>query len=321
MATLDSLAYLILPILWDAYSHSGRPPYPPFGMFKALLLRTRYPSLRQICRKLRRDKVLLELTGLPKAPTHQALSAFIHRIGPERFRSINNILVAELKKCYPNFGKIISIDGTFVKAYAKNNHGDWSSTDPDAQFGFKEKKNGKTVLDFGFRATVPVDAELELPLFAITTGANASESKLYPTILRQTKDLDIDFEVVTADKLFDSNLNNSLTIGYGAAPIIALNPRGSKQAKKTGKRVGDKSHLIYQRGTKKWRHFARMRIASERVFSSLKKQLNFADLKTRGLVRVACHFTLCIIAKLLAALSAHVLGRDDLGRSVLPWSY
>lgn len=321
MATVDSLACHLQPILLEAYSAGpGRRPYPPLGMFKGLLLRTRINSLRQVCRKLRKDKHLLELTGLPKAPTHQAFSVFISRIGPERFRLINNLLVGELKNHYSDFGKIISVDGTFVKAFAKNNLGKRSSTDPDARFGFKEKKNGKTVLDFGFRSTVPVDAKRELPLFSTTTAANASESKLYRTILRQTKDLGIDFEVVTADRLFDSNLNNALTLGYKAIPIIGLNTRGSKRAKKTGKRLGDKN-LPIQRGTKKWRHYYRMRTASERVFSSLKKQLNFADLKTTGLVRVACHFTLCIIAKLLTALSALRLGREDLTRSVLPWSY
>jgi transposase len=289
-------------------------------MFKGLLLRTRINSLRQVCRKLRRDKHLLALTGLPKAPTHQAFSVFISRIGPERFRLINNLLVKELKKHYPDFGKIISVDGTFVKAFAKNNLGKTSSTDSDARFGFKEKKNGKRVLDFGFRGTVPVDIKRELPLLSITTGANASESKLYRTILRQTKDLGIDFEVVTADRLFDSNLNNALTLGYKAIPIIGLNTRGSKRAKRTGKRLGDKN-LPIQRGTKEWRRYYRMRSASERVFSSLKKQLNFADLKTRGLARVACHFTVCVIAKLLTALSALRLGREDLTRSVLPWSY
>jgi transposase len=321
MATVDSLACQLQPILLEAYSGGpGRRPYPPLGMFKGLLLRTRINSLRQVCRRLRTDRHLLVLTGLPRAPTHQGFSVFISRIGPERFRLINNLLVGELRKHYPDFGKIISVDGTFVKAFAKNNLGKTSSTDRDARFGFKEKKNGKTVLDFGFRGTVPVDTKRELPLFVTTTAANGSESKLYRTILRQTKDLGIDFEVVTADKLFDSNLNNALTLGYKAIPVIGLNTRGSKRAKRTGKRLGDKI-LPIQRKTKEWRHYYRMRTASERVFSSLKKQLNFADLKTRGLARVACHFTLCIIAKLLTALSALRVGREDLTRSVLPWSY
>jgi hypothetical protein len=321
LATVDLLAPLILRILMEAYSTGvGRHPYPPLSMFKGSLLRTQSDSLRQVCRKLRRNKDLRKLVGLRKVPKHQTFSAFIQRIGPERFRRINNLLVLEIRKQYPDFGKILSVDGTFVKAFAKNDLGNRSSSDPDARFGFKEKKNGKNILDFGYRSTQPCDATLGLPLFSITTPANASESKLYRTILRQTKDLGIDFKVVTADKLFDSNLNNALTLGYGAIPIIALNTRGSKQAKKTGKRQGDRI-LPIQRGTKEWRYYYRKRSVSERGFSSLKKQLHFADLKTRGLARVACHFTLCIIAKLVTALSAFRLGRQDLSRSVVPWGY
>jgi hypothetical protein len=242
------------------------------------------------------------------------------RIGPERFRRINSVLVIELKKHYPDLGRILSVGGTAVKAFAKNNLGDRSRTDPDARFGFKEKKKGKAVYGFGYRSTMPCDAKHELPLFSITTPANANESKLYRTILRQTKDQGIDFEVVTADKLFDSRLNNNLTIGYKAIPIIGLNARGSKRAKKTRKRLSDIG-LPIQRNTKEWKRYYRMRCASERVFSSLKKQFNFADLKTRGLARVACHFTLVIIAKLLAALAAFRLGPEDLTRTVVRWGY
>lgn len=321
MATVDFLALVIEPILLDAYSiGTGRPPYPPLGMFKALLLRTRYDSIRQLCLKLTSDKHLLDLTGLPKVPTHQSFSVYIRRIGPERFRRINDLIVTELKRHYPDFGRIISVDGTVVKAFTKNDLGDRSSADPDARWGFKEKKKGKRIYEFGYRSTVPCDAKNELPLFSITTAANGSESKLYRTILRQTKDQGIDFEVVTADKLFDSKLNSDLTIGYKAKPIIGLNTRGSKRAKKTRKRLSDAS-LPIQRNTKEWRRYYRMRGASERVFSSLKKQLNFADLKTRGLARVACHFTLVIIAKLLTALAALRLGREDLTRSVVRSGY
>jgi hypothetical protein len=64
-----------------------------------------------------------------------------------------------------------------------------------------------------------------------------------------------------------------------------------------------------------------MRSASERVFASLKEQLGFTSLKARRLGRVASFFMICIIGKLLTALTAARLGREDLARSVLPWSY
>jgi hypothetical protein len=155
---------------------------------------------------------------------------------------------------------------------------------------------------------------------AVITPANANESRLYPTILRQTKDLGINFEVVTADRLFDSRRNLAITMGYGGKPVIGLNTRGSKYAKQHGRRRGD-AILPIPRGSPEWRHYYSMRPASERVFSSLKEQLGFATLKARGLARVASFFMLCIIGKLLSALTAARLGREDLSRSVLAWSY
>lgn len=320
MATADTLRSRIEPILTEAYSGRGRPPYPPFSMFKALLYRTRISSLRQLCRKLKSDKRLFRLTELPRVPTHQTFSVFINRLGDARFRAINNLLVNALMEFWPDLGKIISVDGTVVKAYAKRNLGDRSTTDPDARLGFKEKIRDKPFFQFGYRATVACDAEREIPILTVVTPANVNESRLYPSILRQTKDMGINFEVVTADKLFDSRRNLAITIGYGAIPIIGLNTRGSKYAKQHGRRRCDVI-LPVQRNSERWRQYYAMRSASERVFSSLKEQLGFASLKARRLARVASFFMICVIGKLLTALTAARLGREDLTRSVLAWSY
>jgi transposase len=320
MATADTLRSRIEPILLDAYSGRGRPPYPPFGMFKALLYRTRITSLRQLCRKLKVDKRLLSLTGLSQVPTHQTFSVFINRLGDVRFKAINNLLINELKKIWPDLGRIMSVDGTTVKAWARNNLRKRSATDPDARFGFKEKILDKPFFVFGYRATIACDAEREIPLLTVVTSANANESRLYPTILRQTKDLGIDFQVVTADKLFDSRRNLAITLGYRAIPIIGLNTRGSSYAKRHGRRRGDVI-LPIQRDSERWRYYYAMRSASERLFSSLKEQLGFTTLKARGLARAASFFILCVIAKLLASLTAVRLGRTDLTKSVLAWSY
>jgi len=320
MATVDTLRPRIEEILLDPYSGRGRPPYPPFNMFKALLYRTMISSLRQLCRKLKADKRLFALTGLPKVPSHQTFSVFINRLGDARFKAINNLLVNELKKAWPDLGRVVSVDGTVIKGWAKHNLGKRSSTDEDARFGFKEKILSKPHFVFGYRATVACDAEREIPLLTVVTPANANESKLYPTILRQTKDLGINFQIVTADRLFDSRRNLAITLGYGAIPIIGLNTRGSNYAKRHGKRRGDVI-LPIQRDSREWKHYYAMRSASERVFASLKEQLGFTTLKVRHLGRVAGFFLLCIIGKLLTALTAARLGRSDLSRSVVAWSY
>ena len=172
-------------------------------MYKAILYRTRTPSLRQLCRELKANERLLKLVGLSKVPTHQTFSVFINRLGEDRASRIGQLVVKELRKYWPDFGRVLSVDGTVVKAYAKRNRGFRSTTDPDARLGYKEHRSGKPVFEFGYRVTIATDGEREIPITCVTKPANANESRLYPTILNQANKLEIPFEVVTADAQYD----------------------------------------------------------------------------------------------------------------------
>jgi len=321
MATVDSLQFSIEPILMEAYSgRRGRRPYDPLSMFKAVLYRTRTRSLRQLCKELQSNSRLLKLVGLPNVPTHQTFSVFLKRTGEKRLQKISQLIVLELKKHWPDFGNVLSVDGTVVKAYARRNRGIRSSTDPDARLGYKEHHTDKPVFEFGYRFIIASEAQREIPVTAITKPANANESRLYPAILKQLKNMGIQFEIVVADAQYDSRKNTFLTIAYGAKPIIALNPRASKTAKQTGTRRGD-SILPIPRNSSQWKQYLTMRSSSERVNSSLKDPVGLETLKARRLPCVATFFWICAIAKQLFALSAARLGRDELCRSVLVWCY
>jgi hypothetical protein len=290
-------------------------------MLKALLYRTRTESLRQLCLELQSNPRLLGLTGLSKVPSHQTFSNFVTRIGEERLGRISGLVVGELRKYWSDFGEIISVDGTVVKAYARNNRGIRSTTDPDARFGYKEHKpSGKPDFEFGYRLTIASDGRYEVPITGVTTPANANESRLYPSILGQARNLGLPFEVVVADAQYDSRRNLWLTIGYGAKPVIQLNPRASKMAKLTGTRRSD-AILPIRRNSPEWKRYQAMRSASERVNSALKDHVGLKTLKTRRLQRVAAFFWACMLAKQLFALSAARLGRNDLARSSLAWCY
>lgn len=321
LATVDSLSFEIKPILYESYCGvRGRPPYNPLAMLKAVLYRTRTQSLRQLCKELKANERLLQLIGLPRVPTHQTFSVFINRIGEDRARRITEIVIRELRKYWPDFGRIMSIDGTVVKAYAKRNRGFWSTTDNDARRGYKDHRSGKPIFEFGYRLVIAVDAKHEIPIASITKPANANESLIYRPILKQVKNIKIPFEVVIADAQYDSNKNIWTTIAYGAKPIIPLNPRLSQRVKLTGKRRGD-FFLPIQRNSQKWKQYLAMRSSSERLNSILKKHLGLESLKVRGLNRVATFFTICIMARQLQALTAARLVRNDLSRSVLVWCY
>jgi len=258
--------------------------------------------------------------GLSRVPTHQTFSVFLKRIGEDRLQRISQLIVLELKKYWPDFGKVLSVDGTVVKAYAKRNRGFLSTTDPDARLGYKEHRSDKPSFEFGYRHIIASDGQREIPITAVTKPANANESGFLQPILRQVWNLGIRFEVLVADAQFDSRKNISLTIAYGAKPIIPLNPRSSKTAKETGTRTSD-FILPIPRNSPKWKKYLAMRSSSERVNSSLKDLVGLETLKFRRLPRVASFFWICAIAKQLFALSAARLGRDELCRSVLVWCY
>ncbi|GEM_PF-779750 len=322
MTTIELLRPSIDPILSDVYPRKrGRPPLDSLSKLKAVFYRTRTDSLRQLCRELESNDRLLYRTGLPRALTHQSFSIFTNRVGEARLRRISEVVVGELKRYWSDFGRIMSVDGTVVRAYAKRNRGFLSTTDPDARLGYKQHTlSGKPDFEFGYRFTIASCAQHEIPITASITPANANESRLYPSILKKVKSLGIEFEVVIADAQYDSRLNIWTTIGLGAKPIIALNPRSSKSAKRTGTRRSD-GLLPIGRHSEEWKQYTAMRSSSERVNSSLKELVGLQTLKVRRLHRVAAFFWICTIAKQLFALTALRLQRDELARSVLVWCY
>ena len=160
LATVEVLAPRFGPILNEAYAgRRGRPPYAPLSMLKSILFRTRTESLRQLSRELQSNTELRLAVGLSRPPTHQAFAFFVNRIGPERLQRISELVIAELRHYWPDFGEALSVDGTVVKAYARRNHGFLSSTDPDARLGYKEHCAGKPRFEFGYRFTPHSDLE------------------------------------------------------------------------------------------------------------------------------------------------------------------
>jgi hypothetical protein len=261
------------------------------------------------------------MTGLLKVPPHQTFSNHVNRLGEDRLRRISELVVQGLRQYWPEFGKVLAIDGTVVKANAMNNLGIRSTSDPDARWGYKEHvKKGEPKWEFGYRFTIATDAEHEIPVTGITTPANKNESPLYPGLLKRGNIMGLPIDVVVTDALYDSKENIAITIAYRARPIIPLNTRSSKTAKLTGTRRGDVI-LPIRRNSEEWKRYLRMRNASERVNRSLKEDVGLGTLKVRRLTRVACFFWICMIAKQFFALSALRLGKPELVRYAAVWCH
>jgi len=322
ISTIFTLRPQIVPVLEEAYSpNRRRPRFDPFLLLVVAIFRSTTWSYREICRELTREGDLFRLIGLSKFPSPQLLSLFVRRLGYERLQRISVIIIREIQKFWPDFGQVISIDGTTVRAYARNDKGLRSSSDPDATWGYKEhnkKKEPKWM--FGYRPIIVTEAQYEVPMTGDVTSAKDNESPFLIPLLKLTREIGIPLDVVVADAMYDSLLNLHVAILFHMRPVIVLNPRSSKTAKATGKRKSDWI-LPITRNSDEWKRFLRMRNASEHVNKSLKFDVGLNTLTLRGLARVKAFFWLCMLAKQLMAFSAARIGRPDLADNVTVWRH
>jgi len=308
------------PVLLEAYSgRRRRPPHPPAAMLRALIFQKirQIQSWRKLSSILKHEATWLQVLGLTRAPCHDSFSEFTRRVGPERLRRVFLILVSQLRTTYPGLGKRIAIDSTLVKAYSNPRRPKRSISDQDARWGVKKKELDRPQYVFGYKLQLSCDADFGLPLDYLVVPANRHDSQLYPQTLVRTKAAGNPVEVAIADKGYDSKRNIILSMKYHAIPIIAYNPRRSKDKQK---RRADYI-LPVRRNSSEWNRYYEMRVAVEHVFSRLKEELGLDHLKLRRLERVEVHFAMCLIAMLAIASTATATGFSQLALCIEPWRY
>jgi IS5 family transposase len=81
-------------------------------------------------------------------------------------------------KCYeklPDFGKIVAIDSTDLKAWSNGKK--HQKSDPDAGWVVKGDTNGKTKFVWGYKVHLLVDTVSEIPIAANITRGVCSQRK------------------------------------------------------------------------------------------------------------------------------------------------
>jgi len=308
------------PVLREAYSQRRRrPPCPQTAMLRALIFQKirQIPSWRKLASILKHETTWLPVLGLTRAPCHDSFSEFTKRLGPERLHRIFLVLESQLRAAYPGLGQRIAIDSTLVKAYSNPRTRRGSISDPDARWGVKKQELNRPYYVFGYKLQTSCDADFGLPLDYLVVPANRSDSRLfYPTLVR-TKMAGNPVDMAIADKGYDSKRNNLLCIKHHAIPIIALNPRGSKDKRK---RRADYI-LPVKRNSAEWNRYYSTRVSVERMFARLKEELGLNHLKLRRLERVEVHFAICLIAMTAIASTASTTGFSQLALCIEPWRY
>jgi len=308
------------PVLREAYSsRRRRPPHPPIPMLRALIFQKirQIQSWRKLASILKHETTWLPVLGLTRAPCHGSFSEFTKRIGPERLHRVFLTLESQLRMTYPGLGRRIAIDSTLVKAYSNPRRPKRSISDPDARWGVKKQELNRPQYVFGHKLQLSCDADFGVPLDYLVVSANRNDSRLYPQTLVRTKAAGNAVEVAIADKGYDSKRNIILSIKHHVIPIIAYNPRRSKDKQK---RRADYI-LPVKRNSLEWNRYYGMRVSVERVFSRLKEELGLCNLKLRHLERVEVHFAICLIAMTAIASTAATTGFSQLALCIEPWRY
>jgi len=292
------------PMLAPYYStKKRRSPYLPSALLKALIYQKlrRLPSWRALSRELASNSSICQDLGLNKPPSHQTFGVFTRRLGTAGFSAVMRQLVNQLRIALPDFGQEVAIDSSMVKAFANPFNG--ARSDADATWGVKKVVKGRPLAKYGYKLHVVVDANHDLPIAELVTGANRHDSPLFPELLeaccRQVQP-----RVVIADAGYDAKKNYFAALRLRTIPIIGLNRRRTRRNRRRLDGI-----MPIDRGSPEWVDFYSKRAAVERVFSRLKELFGLeANLKLRSRTRVEVHFQLCLITLLLLALASTTAG-------------
>jgi len=236
----------IYPLVRERYklSPQGADGYDPISLFKAQLLiyLGEVSSDRKLASALRYNARLCLLCGFNflKTPSNGTFTNFRDRLGEELFYEILHKLIAQAITFKVIQGGDTAIDSTHLWAYSNKFgkktcqckggcHHSRNYSDPDARWGAKSKD----YIFFGYKVHLIVDAKSQLPLDVKVTPANEADSPQAKPLLSESKERhpEIKIDSSSMDSAYDSYENYRFAIeNIGAAPIIALNPRGRVDA-------------------------------------------------------------------------------------------
>jgi len=234
----------IHPLVNGRYSPQGAEGYDPISLFKAQLLiyLGEVNSDRKLASALRYDGRLCLLCGFNflKTPSNGTFTNFRDRLGEDIFYEILHRLIAQAIVLKVIRGGDTAIDSTHLWAYSHRFgkktcsckgkcHCPRSYSDTDAQWGAKSKDYSF----FGYKVHLIVDAKSQLPLEVEVTPANVADATQAKPLLKGAKEKHPENPIDTSamDSAYDSYENYRFAIEeIGAAPIVAINPRGGIDA-------------------------------------------------------------------------------------------
>ena len=303
-------------VLSEAYRPEGsvgRPHRSLLGMFKAELAKRLggVRSYRALCRLLEVDGALRSLCEIKtgeKPYDRSTLTRFRRRVGPERLERIMSRLVRQLDKMSVLDCGVLALDATFIEAYSRRDPEDNSRGLFDSEA--RLRRQGRNVV-LGYGVHLAVDTKSEMPLAAIVEPASANEKKIAIPLLRKVRKRRRRLRSIVADSQYSSEGFRCEIKRLGAEPVIPY-PRNQRRGEKGVLRVDKK---FRSHGPWRLKRLYRCRSAIERVVARLVDHFGLEQVRIRGRRNVLTHTFLCLIAMLIIAVSACLLGHPNLMRS------
>lgn len=261
-------------------------------------------SIRSLCRKHERDGRLMEILGIPRMPNH---SLFSHR--RETLSSLVErccraaLILLEAVELLPSRRSQTVLDSTRLPVTSPTR----ASRCPDPEATTSKSGQGYW---HGYKAHVACAAEtIPVPLELHVTTAQVADTQKAPELLRACP-----YGVKHMDKGFDAHELYRVALDETASlPLIARNPRGSKEPGKLPEITDDSPyrdlvHHILKRDDIRTL-YRRKRVVVEQLFSQLKGVLRLDQCRFRGLSGQTWHALLCWLAYLVGILINGILGR------------
>ncbi|MCH8026447.1 MAG: transposase, partial [Chloroflexi bacterium] len=221
----------------EATRWTGRPGYPVRVMWRTLVASFYLGVVHDtdLVRALRSNPLLASACGIDRpedVPSKFAYCRFRKKLimFNDLVAKILTACVDHLREKLPNFGAIVAVDATDVKAWANGLH---QETDPDAGTGAKHKSSRRFYW-YGYKVHLAVDADSELPISFTVTRANVYDGKHLAPVLKEAQQQYDWFRPahVLADKGYDAKACFQF-VGeeMKAIPVIDVQKTRAKKAR------------------------------------------------------------------------------------------
>lgn len=273
----------------------GPPPYEPALLLKMLLLAYLYNLSERQVEELSNDslsaKCFLGLSADERAPDHSTLSLFKERLlagqGLGAYKELLGEVVRLAQEKGIVLGRVQLVDSVHTLADVSTSKDEGRQEkgegprDPDARWGAKGKKQGRTQYFYGYKQHVSLDAETGLITSVYHSDGSAYDGRYLMGLIEHDLEQGIPIEVVAADRGYDDGENHYFLEVNGIGDAVCL------KGYRTQKKNPNKDGWLALRQSTAYQEGQRVRYKIERKFGEMKTRHGFGRCRYVGLLRYA----------------------------------